>query len=50
MGVKSAVAAANRKYPDEAPTPSDGDWADVEARDRYHREHKSILNGLGIDE
>jgi hypothetical protein len=50
MDIKSAIAAANRKYPDEALTPGAGDWADMEARYQYIREHKSILNRLGISE
>jgi len=32
MDIKNAIAAANRKYPDEALTPGAGDWADMEAR------------------
>jgi hypothetical protein len=50
MDIQSAFAAANRKYPDEALTPGAGDWADMEARYQYIREHKSILNKLGISE
>ena len=50
MDIKSAIAAANRKYPDEALRPGAGDWADMEARYQYIQEHKSILNRLGISE
>ncbi len=50
MDIKSAFAAANRKYPDEALTPGAGDWADMEARYQYIREHQRILHRLGISE
>jgi hypothetical protein len=50
MDIKSAVAAANRRYPDGALRPGAGDWADMEARYQYIREHKSILKGQGISE
>jgi len=50
MDIKSAIAAANRKYPDEALRPGAGDWADLEARYGYLRDHKGILKRLGISE
>jgi hypothetical protein len=50
MDVKSAIAAANRLHPDEALRPGAGDWADLEARYHYIRDHKSILRRLGIGE
>jgi hypothetical protein len=50
MDIKSAVAAANRQYPDEALTPGPGDWVDMEARYQYIRDHKRILTRLGISE
>ena len=50
MDIRSAIAAVNRKYPDEALTPGVGDWTDMEARYQFIREHKSILNRLGISE
>ena len=48
--IKNAIAAANRMYPNESLAPGPGDWPDVEARYQYIREHKRILNGLGISE
>ncbi len=50
MDIKSAIAAANRTYPDEALRPGDGQWADMEARYNYIRDHKDILKRLGIKE
>ena len=50
MDIKSAIAAANRTYPDEALRPGAGDWADMEARYQYIREHETILKRLGISE
>jgi hypothetical protein len=50
MDIKSAIAAANLKYPDEALRPGAGDWTDMEARYQYIRDHKTILKRLGINE
>jgi hypothetical protein len=50
MDIKSAIAATNRKYPNEALRPGPGDWTDLEARYQYIREHKGILKRLGISE
>ncbi len=50
MDIKSAIAAANRKYPNEALTPGAGDWPDLEARYDYLRDHNGILKRLGISE
>ena len=50
MDIQSAIAAANRKYPDKTLKPGADDWADMDARYQYIREHKKILNRLGISE
>jgi hypothetical protein len=50
MDIKSAIAAANRMYPDEELRPGAGEWADLEARYCYIRDHKGILKRLGISE
>jgi hypothetical protein len=50
MDIQSAIAAANRKYPDEALRPGADQWADLEARYYYIRDHKRILKSLGISE
>jgi hypothetical protein len=50
MDIKSAIAATNRMYPNEALSPGAGDWADLEARYQYIREHKGILKRLDMTE
>ena len=50
LDIKSAIVATNRKYPNETLKPGAGDWADLEARYQYIREHKGILKRLGIRE
>jgi hypothetical protein len=50
MDIKSAIAAANQEYPDEALLPGAGHWADLDARYQYIRDHKRILKRLGLNE
>ena len=50
MDIQSAMAAANRMYPNEALSPGAGDWADMDARYQYIKDHKRILKTLGIRE
>jgi hypothetical protein len=50
MDIKRAIAAANRKYPEEALRPEPEHWADLAARYQYIKEHKAILKSLGMRE
>jgi hypothetical protein len=50
LDIKSAVAAANREYPEETLRPGSDDWADLAARYQYLKEHKAILKRLGMKE
>jgi hypothetical protein len=50
MDIKSAIAVANRKYPNEALSPAEGDWVDLDSRYQYIREHQGILKRLGLKE
>jgi hypothetical protein len=50
MDIKSAIAAANQKYPQEALRPDPNDWVDLAARYEYIVEHKAILKRLGLRE
>ena len=50
MNIKKAIAAANRKHPEEALEPGADQWADLAARYHYIMEHKAILKRLGMNE
>jgi hypothetical protein len=48
--IRSAVAEANRQFPDEALQPLPDQWEDVAARYDYIRQHNELLLKLGIKE
>jgi hypothetical protein len=50
LDIKKAIAAANRKHPEEALEPDADQWADLAARYHYIMEHKAILKRFGMNE
>jgi hypothetical protein len=50
MDIRKAIRAANRDHPAEALEPAAGDWEDVAAHYEYLKEHKAILEKLGMKE
>lgn len=50
MNIKQAIRAANKQYPEEALKPLQHQWSDVAARYEYIKEHKAILQQLGMKE
>ena len=50
MDIKRAIRAANQQYPEESLKPEADHWADLAARYDYLKEHKAILERLGIKE
>ncbi len=50
MDIKRAIRAASQEHPDEALKPGPDDWADLRGRYDYIREHKGILEKLGMKE
>ena len=48
--IQGAVAAANRKHPDEALKPKPNHWPDLTARYDYLRQHNENLKKAGIKE
>ena len=50
MDIRGAIRAANREHPDEAMKPGADHWSDLASRYEYIREHKRILERLGMKE
>jgi len=50
MDIKHAIGAANLQYPKESLKPNADHWTDLADRYNYLKEHKAILERLGMKE
>jgi hypothetical protein len=50
VDIKHAIRAANLKYPKKSLKPNSDHWTDLAERYDYLKEHKAILERLGMEE